>query len=76
VAPPLLIGNAQKSATDSKGDIPMLKKIVLVGALAVASFLSLNLAAHTASAPSPSSPSAVTMKYPPCDPWVGGGCGR
>jgi hypothetical protein len=53
----------------------MLKKIVLVGALAVASFLSVNFAAHstpTASAPAASQP--IAAKWPPCDPWTGGGC--
>jgi hypothetical protein len=51
----------------------MLKKIVLVGALAVASFLSLNLAARPAPV-APSQGQAVTMKYPPCDPGMGWGC--
>jgi hypothetical protein len=72
----LLIGSTQKSSLDSKGDIPMLKKILLVGALAVASFVSVNMAAHTAAAPSPAAPQQFTAKYPPCDPWTGGNCGR
>jgi hypothetical protein len=41
----------------------MLKKIVLVAALAVASFVSVNLAARTTSEPSP-----IAAKWPPCDP--------
>jgi hypothetical protein len=53
----------------------MLKKIVLVAALAVASFFSVNLAARTASAPAPSAPQQIAGRIPPCDPWMGGGCG-
>lgn len=52
----------------------MFKKIVLVGALAVASFLSLNLAARTASTPAPAASQQYAAKFPPCDPWSGGGC--
>jgi hypothetical protein len=51
----------------------MLKKIVLVAALAVASLVSVNLAARTPAAPADNT---VTMKFPPCDPWAGGGCAR
>ena len=52
----------------------MLKKIVLVGALAIASLMSVNLAARTpVAAPAHNT---VTMKFPPCDPWTGGGCAR
>jgi hypothetical protein len=52
----------------------MLKKIVLVAALAVASFVSVNLAAHTQARPTPA-PQPVAAKFPPCDPWMGGaGC--
>jgi hypothetical protein len=50
----------------------MLKKIVLVGALAVASLVSVNLAAHTQS--TPAAPQQMAAKWPPCDPWTGGGC--
>jgi hypothetical protein len=49
----------------------MLKKIVLVGALAVASFVSVGLAGRVSPVPAENT---VTMKYPPCDPWAGGGC--
>jgi hypothetical protein len=72
----LLIGSTQKSSLDSKGDIPMLKKILLVGALAVASFVSVNMAAHTAATPAPAAPLQMAAKWPPCDPWTGGGCER
>ena len=55
----------------------MLKKIVLVAALAVASFVSVNLAAHTQSTPAQSAPQQMAAKWPPCDPWSGGGgCAR
>jgi hypothetical protein len=62
----LLIGSTQKSTSDSKGDIPMLKKIVLVGALAVASLLSLTVNARTASAEGPQASDLACQ-----DPWTG-----
>jgi hypothetical protein len=51
----------------------MLKKIVLVAALAVASFASVSIAAHQASTPTPAN-QTVAAKYPP-DCW-GVGCSR
>jgi hypothetical protein len=52
----------------------MLKKIVLVGALAVASFASVNLAAHSTAKPAPSASQPIAAKWPPCDPGTGWGC--
>jgi hypothetical protein len=45
----------------------MLKKIVLVAALATASFVSVNAIGRARSTNAPSS--TVTMKYPPCTDW-------
>jgi hypothetical protein len=52
----------------------MLKKIILVAALTVASFVSVNIAARTSSAPVAPASQQLASKYPPCDPWSGGGC--
>jgi hypothetical protein len=52
----------------------MLKKIILVAALTVASFVSVNIAARTAAAPTAPASQQLASKYPPCDPWAGGGC--
>jgi hypothetical protein len=46
----------------------MLKKIILVATLATASVVSLNLMARPVEAPTPST---VTLKWPPCNPWQG-----
>jgi hypothetical protein len=45
----------------------MLKKIVLVGALAVASFLSLNLAARTSAPQTEARSQQLAAKWPPCE---------
>jgi hypothetical protein len=51
----------------------MLKKVILVAALAAASFVSVNVAGRVAPTAAPA-PTTVTMKYPPCDPAHGWGC--
>ena len=67
----MLIGTVERPTNRaSNGDKPMLKKIVLVGVLAVASFVSVNLVAHKTPAPT----TAVTWPWG-CDPIYGGaGC--